>query len=58
MESVANYNMGEVVTAVEKGVVDATKPDKIIYVTIDGRVGMFYPFEGEEEDELMRLRQL
>lgn len=47
MESLVSYHIGEIVTAIQCGKIDSRKPDCIFYATIDGRIGMFYPFEGE-----------
>lgn len=54
----AGYHIGEVITAVQNGKIDPKKPDCIFYATIDGRIGMFYPLEGEEEAELNQLKKL
>ena len=47
MESLVNYNMGQLPTGIQNGSVDVKKPDRIFYTTIDGRVGMLYPLEGD-----------
>lgn len=58
MDSLVSFNLGEVTTAIQSGRVDLKKPERIYYATIDGRVGMLYPMEGDEEPELITLRRL
>lgn len=58
MESLVSYNIGELPTGIQNGSVDVKKPDRIFYTTIDGRVGMLYPLDGDEEEELNLLRAL
>lgn len=58
MESLVSYNIGELPTGMQNGSVDVKKPDRIFYTTIDGRVGMLYPLDGDEEEELNLLRAL
>jgi splicing factor 3B subunit 3 len=58
MDGLVNYHLGEVVTAIQCGKVDLKKPERIFYSTIDGKIGMFYPMESEEEGELAMLRRL
>ena len=52
------YHIGEIPTAIQCGCVDFKKAECIFYSTIDGKVGMFYPFDGDEEEELFILRKL
>lgn len=40
--------MGEIVTSIQSGHLNERRPESIFYSTIDGRVGIFYPFESEE----------
>ena len=58
MESMVGYHLGEIPTAIQSGCVDTKKAECIFYATIDGRLGMFYPMEGDEEDELLILKKL
>lgn len=47
MESLVNYHIGEIPTAIQNGRVDLKKPERIFYATIDGRIGMLYPMDGD-----------
>jgi hypothetical protein len=44
MESLANYHLGELPTAIHVGSVNQKKADSIFYASIDGRIAMLYPF--------------
>jgi splicing factor 3B subunit 3 len=48
MDSLASFHLGEIVTAIQTGRIDLKKSERIYYATIDGRVGMLYPMDGEE----------
>lgn len=48
MDSLVSFNLGEITTAVQTGRIDLKKSERIYYSTIDGRVGMLYPMDGEE----------
>jgi splicing factor 3B subunit 3 len=52
------FNIGEVVTAIQSGSLNEQKPQLVFYCTIDGRVGIFYPFDVEESRDLTTLKKL
>ena len=58
MDGLVSYHLGEVVTSIECGKIDPKKPERIFYCTIDGKVGMFYPMESEEEAQVILLRRM
>ena len=58
LESTTIFNVGEVITGIQKGRLDDAKPEAVIYCTIDGRIGMLHPFHGDEEQEMTVLRKL
>ena len=48
LDSLVNYHIGEIVTAIQSGKIDEKKSAMVFYSTINGRVGAFRPFENEE----------
>lgn len=46
-ESLVNFHVAEMVTAIQVGKIEADKRQVIIYSTIDGRIAVLYPFEPE-----------
>ena len=58
LELTAMFNVGEVVTGIQVGHLDEAKPESLLYCTIDGRIGIMYPFHGEENTEFTHLSML
>lgn len=52
------FNIGEIVTSIQSGSLNEQKPQLVFYCTVDGRIGIFYPFDVEESKELNFLTKL
>ena len=48
LQSTVSFNVGEVITGIQKGRLDGAKPEAVVYCTIDGRVGMLYAFDEDD----------
>lgn len=58
LQPLVMFNIGEIVTSIQSGSLNEQKPQLVFYCTVDGRIGIFYPFDVEESKELNFLTRL